>query len=110
MLRDHAELLAQWFGERQGMKELRKHTGWYLQGFPVGRQVRNALHGVSTLDEAHRLLDGIDAHLPFPTEVLRVPRGHTGGPRPVSMPERWLDDLGSLVPPDAAADIAISGG
>lgn len=110
MLRDHARLLAEWFGETHGCKELRKHTGWYLQGFPVGRDVRNALQRVSSLDELDRLLDSIDPGLAFPTDVLRIPRGHTTGPRPVALPDGWLDDVDALTPPDPLADFAVSGG
>ncbi len=110
MIREHGELLAAWFGERSGMKELRKHTGWYLQGFSVGRPVRNALRQVSTLAELDRLLDLVDPHQPFPREVLRAPRGHTSGPRPVAMPAGWLDDADALTPPDRLADLAVSGG
>ncbi len=110
MLRDHGRLLADWFGELSGMKELRKHTGWYLQGFSVGKSVRNELRQVSALDELDRLLDEIDPHQPFPREVLRVPRGHTHGPKPVTMPEGWLDDAEALTPPDRLADLAVSGG
>ena len=109
-LRIHGVLLAEWFGELSGMKELRKHTGWYLQGFSVGRPVRNALRQVSSVDELDRLLDEIDPHQPFPREVLRMPRGHTTGPRAVAMPEGWLDDADALTPPDRLADLAVSGG
>jgi nifR3 family TIM-barrel protein len=110
MVRSHGELLAEWFGERSGMKEMRKHTGWYLQGFSVGRAVRNALRQVSTVEELHHLLDEVDPHQPFPREVLRTPRGHTTGPRPVAMPAGWLDDADALTPPDRLADLAVSGG
>ncbi|MDE0805564.1 MAG: tRNA dihydrouridine synthase DusB [Acidimicrobiales bacterium] len=109
-LREHGRLLAEWFGELSGMKELRKHTGWYLQGFSVGRPTRNALRQVSSLDELACLLDDIDPHQPFPREVLRQPRGHTTGPRPVAMPDGWLADAEALTPPDRLADLAVSGG
>jgi nifR3 family TIM-barrel protein len=110
MVRRHGQLLAEWFGELSGMKELRKHTGWYLQGFSVGRPVRNALRQVSSLEELDRLLDEVDPHQPFPREVLRTPRGHTTGPKSVTMPEGWLDDADALTPPDRLADLAVSGG
>lgn len=110
MLRTHGELLASWSGERSGLRELRKHTGWYLQGFPVGRPLRTALRSVSTLDELDRLLDELDPTLPFPEPVLRMPRGHTSGPRPVKLPAGWLDDPEAVTPPDRQADLAVSGG
>lgn len=110
MMRQHARLLADWFGEDSGMRDFRKHTGWYLQGFPVGKDTRNALRLVKTVDELDRLVDGLDPHVPFPREVLRTPRGHTTGPRPVKLPDGWLDDLDALEPPDRLADLLVSGG
>ncbi len=110
MLRTHGELLAEWFGELSGMKELRKHTGWYLQGFPVGRDLRNDLRRLETLDQLDACLDQLDRHLPFPREARRMQRGHTTGPRPVALPEGWLDDPDALEPPDRLADLVVSGG
>lgn len=109
-LREHGRLLAEWFGEESGMKELRKHTGWYLQGFSVGKPTRNSLRQVATLAELDALLADVDPHQPFPREVLRTPRGHTSGPRSVTMPHGWLDDPEALTPPDRLADLAVSGG
>jgi nifR3 family TIM-barrel protein len=110
MVRTHGEMLAEWFGEESGVRELRKHTGWYLQGFSVGRPLRGALRSMSTLDELHRLLDELDPDLPFPRSALRMQRGHTTGPRPVRLPAGWLDDPDALEPPDRLADLAVSGG
>ncbi len=110
MMREHARLLAEWFGEESGMRDFRKHTGWYLQGFPAGRDTRNALRLVKTLDEVDALLDTLDPWAPFPKEVLRTPRGHTTGPRPVKLPDGWLDDVDALTPPDRLADLLVSGG
>jgi nifR3 family TIM-barrel protein len=109
MIAEHGRLLAEWFGESGGMRELRKHTGWYLQGFAVGRDVRNRLRRVERLEELQRLLDEVDPDQPFPDEVLRAPRGHTSGPRPVVVPEGWLD-ANDAVAPDPLAELAVSGG
>ena len=110
MVRTHGQMLAEWFGEESGMKELRKHTGWYLQGFSVGRPLRGALRSVSTLDELDRLLGELDPTVPFPPEAMRMQRGHTTGPRPVKLPDGWLDDPEALEPPDRLADLVVSGG
>jgi len=110
MVRAHGEMLAVWFGEGSGLRELRKHTGWYLQGFSVGRPLRAALRSVSTLDELDHLLGQLDPGVPFPLEALRMQRGHTTGPRPVKLPEGWLDDPEALEPPDRMADLVVSGG
>jgi len=110
MLRTHGEMLAEWFGEASGMQELRKHTGWYLQGFSIGRPLRGALRSVSSLAELDRLLGEIDGDVPFPPEAMRMQRGHTTGPRPVKLPDGWLDDPDALEPPDRLADLVVSGG
>lgn len=110
MLALHGRMLAEWFGEDHGMRDLRKHTGWYLQGFTIGRQVRNRLREVSTLAELDDLLGQIPRDLPFPAHTLRMPRGHTTGPRPVTLPEGWLDDAEAEAPPDRSADLVVSGG
>ncbi len=110
MLRTHGEMLAEWFGEGYGMRELRKHTGWYLQGFSVGRPLRAALRSVSTLTELDDLLAQLDPATPFPRSAMRMQRGHTTGPRPVKLPDGWLDDPDALEPPDRLADLVVSGG
>ncbi len=91
LLVEHAELLIAHHGVVTGLLELRKHTGWYLQGFPVGKPLRRALHQVATLDELRQLLAGVDRDLPFDEAVRRQPRGHTTGARRVILPHGWLD-------------------
>jgi Dihydrouridine synthase (Dus) len=109
MMRVHAELLSQTFGEDLGVRQFRKHAGWYLTGFPVGSAVRRSLGLASSLGELHRLLDGLDGTLAFPSGALRLARGHTNGPRPVRLPAGWLDGVDDPEPP-AGGDILVSGG
>jgi nifR3 family TIM-barrel protein len=109
MMRVHAELLGQTFGEDLGVRQFRKHAGWYLTGFPVGSAARRALGLAASLEELHRLLDGLDGTLAFPVEALRLARGHTNGPRPVRLPAGWLDGVDDPEPP-AGGDILVSGG
>jgi nifR3 family TIM-barrel protein len=111
LLVEHAELLVAWHGEAKGLRELRKHTGWYLQGFPVGADVRRRLNQVDALDEVHDLLAGVDRTLPFDEEVRRTSRGHTTPPKRVTLPEGWLDSRDA--PTDALPAMAgsvVSGG
>jgi hypothetical protein len=109
MMRTHAGLLCDTFGEDIGIRQFRKHAGWYLTGFPVGSAVRRSLGLAGSLAELHQLLDTLDGALPFPEEARRMPRGHTNGPRPVRLPTGWLDDVDDPTPP-AGGDVLVSGG
>ncbi|MEX2550177.1 MAG: tRNA dihydrouridine synthase DusB [Nitriliruptoraceae bacterium] len=110
LLIEHAELLTKHHGTLTGLREIRKHTGWYLQGFPVGKPLRRALNQVSTLAELHALLAGVDRDLPFDEEVRRQPRGHTTRAKRVILPHGWLDSRhhGPAAAPDGSE--VISGG
>ena len=109
MMLVHLRLLCDLFGENLGTRQFRKHTGWYLTGFPVGSAVRRDLALASTVDEVAALLDGLDHTLAFPPEALRMARGHTNGPRPVHLPDRWLDTVDDPTPP-VGGDLLVSGG
>jgi nifR3 family TIM-barrel protein len=109
MMRSHADLLCQSFGEDLGIRQFRKHAGWYLTGFPVGSAVRRALAQAGSLDEVHRLVDSLSPDLAFPVEALRIARGHTNGPRPVRLPDGWLENADDPAPPEGG-DILVSGG
>jgi nifR3 family TIM-barrel protein len=107
---EHAGLLIEHVGEVIGLRELRKHTGWYLQGFPVGGALRRALNQVTSFEHLRELLGRVDRTQPFDEAVRRQPRGHTDPPKRVILPEGWLDDRrsGVVLPPEAAA--VVSGG
>jgi nifR3 family TIM-barrel protein len=107
---EHAELLVAWHGPDKGLRELRKHTGWYLQGFPVGGQLRRRLNQVDHLDEVRSLLTGLDRDLPFDESVRRNARGHTTPPKRVTLPTGWLDSRGAPTRLDALAGSVVSGG
>lgn len=109
MMLRHVGLLCERFGPDLGVRQFRKHTGWYLTGFPVGPEVRRRLATSSTLDEVSELLAPLDGSLPFPHEALRMARGHTNGPRPVHLPEGWMDRVDDPTPP-IGGDLLVSGG
>lgn len=86
---------ARWVVEDQGdegraMREMRKHLGWYLRGFSIGGVSRHAFAMVSTLEELHELLHGLDLDQEFPKAALG-PRGRAGGEKTPHLPEGWLD-------------------
>lgn len=105
----HAELLVESFGEHHGLRQFRKHTSWYLTGFPVGPAVRRALSTIVTLDELAVILDQFDPTQAFPAGAGRMARGHTNGPRPVHLPDGWLRCTDDPTPPEGG-DEAVSGG
>jgi len=109
VLAEHATLLCDWFGPHKGIRELRKHTGWYLKGYPVGSPVRAALNQVRSLAELDDLLGGLP-DVALPPDALRLARGHTQGPQQVAVPAGWLDDPWDDALADASADTTASGG
>lgn len=107
MLR-HASLLVHYEGERKGCRDMRKHIGWYMRGYPVGGQFRAALSGMSTMEDVHRLLDPI-LDSTAQADDQEAPRGRQGSPGKVVLPEGWLDDPEDDTVPEGA-DIMHSGG
>jgi len=105
----HARMLADLFGEPLGTRQFRKHTSWYLTGYPVGGAVRRALGLVDDLDGLGQILGRLDPSLRLLPGALRTPRGHTGGPRPVQLPPGWLEDPDDPRPPDGGDEL-VSGG
>ncbi len=106
---EHAAGLLDWFGDAKGIREFRKHTAWYLKGYPVGGELRGKLGRIESLDELASLLDLVpDA--PLPPENRRVARGHTRGPQVVALPERWLGDPDDDALANPEGDSAVSGG
>ncbi|OBF03965.1 tRNA-dihydrouridine synthase [Mycobacterium sp. ACS4054] len=108
IVRRHGRLLAAHFGEDKGMRDIRKHIGWYLHGFPAGSELRRALAMVKTLDELDSLLSQLDPTVPFP-DAASGPRGRQGSPARVALPEGWLADPDDCTVP-AGADVMHSGG
>lgn len=56
MLR-HIELLVRYKGEGVGMREARKHCGWYMSGIRGAAGLRRAAGTLATLDDARRLAE-----------------------------------------------------
>jgi nifR3 family TIM-barrel protein len=112
-MREHARLLCEELGEDGGCRDFRKHTGWYLTGFPLGGERRRLLAQVGSLAELDDLLGEALAtfgpDLPCPDAARRAARGHTGGPRPVALPHGWFDGVDDPRPP-RGADALVSGG
>ncbi|HEY2790768.1 MAG TPA: tRNA dihydrouridine synthase DusB [Micromonosporaceae bacterium] len=103
MMRRHAHLLVEGFREeRHGCADFRKHTSWYLRGFPVGSELRQELSMFTSLAQLDDLLGKLDAEEPFPVAMLGQPRGRTNSPGKVQLPYGWLDDRDDLTVPEGA--------
>ncbi len=89
-LREHARLLCAFFGEKVGMTQIRKFTGWYLKGFPGTRRHLGELHLVKAMAELEGILDQLPRQVPFPPTALRARRCKDGRQQTVSLPEGYL--------------------
>lgn len=108
IIRRHAELLAQHEGEERACRDLRKHTGWYLRGFPVGGELRGRLARISSLTELAEALEPWE-DCRATADAPDAARGRQGSPAKVVLPEGWLDDPEDPAVP-AGAEIMNSGG
>lgn len=93
VVRRHAGLLVDTFGEHKGCQEIRKHISWYFKGYSVRQHLRLAMAHASTLAELDDLLGIVADHDPDqlpPPGVLASPRGRTSQLKRVAVPEGWL--------------------
>jgi nifR3 family TIM-barrel protein len=112
----HARLLVDHLGEPHAMRDFRKHTGWYMSGYPVGPEVRRRFSMVASLMELDDIVADLDPAARIVAGGERIKRGHTNGPIKVSLPDGWLDDrrrddlLDDMTVPDDDHVMALSGG
>ena len=107
---EHADALCAHLGEDRGIRDFRKHTSWYLTGYPVGGEMRRRFAEVSSLVQLAELAGSVDPSLAIVEGGERIARGHTNGPIKVVLPEGYLDHLDDMTVPDDAAVVALSGG
>lgn len=53
---EHMDRLIEIKGEVIGVKEMRKHAGWYLKGMPQSAKIRDALNNTDNKNEMRRIL------------------------------------------------------
>jgi nifR3 family TIM-barrel protein len=113
-LRRHTEYLAEFHGnELNACRDIRKHIGWYLKGFPAGRDVRRRLVLVDSLAALDDLIADLDLDAPWPGEAAEGQRGRAGSSRRVALPDAWLDsrELNEACAAAVAdAELSVSGG
>jgi nifR3 family TIM-barrel protein len=105
---EHAQMLVDWFGERQAMLSFRKHGGWYTRGFRSSSRLRDRLMRVQHFRELEEVLADIDRGEPFPEHGHLVRRGKRSGTQKVVLPKGFWDDPDDPTPPDA--EELVSGG
>jgi nifR3 family TIM-barrel protein len=107
---EHAELLCEHLGPERGIKDFRKHTGWYLKGFPVGPDTRRTLNQARSLEQLRQVVSRLDRAIGFPDGGMRMVRGHHGSAKRVTLPDGWLEDRDELVELSDGAEQLVSGG
>jgi len=86
----HGRLLADFFGERPAMLQMRKFCGWYTKSFPGARRAHEAMQRLVTLQDLERVLQQLPLDQPFPTAALRVRRCKDGREQKVALPPGFL--------------------
>lgn len=107
---DHAQGLMRIMGPDFGIRNFRKHCGWYLTGYPVGSEVRRAFSSVSSLDQLRKISSQLDREMKVVVGGERLARGHTNGPIKVVLPDGYLDNRDDMTIPDDGREMALSGG
>ena len=120
VMADHARMLADHLGENHAMRDFRKHTGWYMSGYPIGSEFRRRFSMVATLAELDDILADVITTVGADATIVeggeRIKRGHTRGPTKVSIPDGWLDGQQrdalqtDVTVPDDDQAMAMSGG
>jgi nifR3 family TIM-barrel protein len=113
IIKRHAVLLCELYGEYKGIRDVRKHMAWYLKGFSVGNQLRTSLAMVESLENLDFLLAKLDINQAFPEVVVDKPRGRVGSQKKVSLPHNWLNSRSiekSEVKDLREAELSVSGG
>lgn len=54
----HAKMLAAYKGEYVGIREMRKHTAWYMKGLPGAAELRGRLNTAESIEDMEGLLQG----------------------------------------------------
>jgi nifR3 family TIM-barrel protein len=113
IIKRHAVLLCELYGEYKGIRDIRKHMAWYLKGFSVGNQLRTSLAMVESLENLDFLLAKLDTNQAFPEVVVDKPRGRVGSQKKVSLPHNWLNSRSiekNEVRDLREAELSVSGG
>jgi nifR3 family TIM-barrel protein len=107
---EHARGLMNIMGDDFGIRNFRKHCGWYLTGYPVGSEVRRAFSTVQSFEQLQLIASQLDREMTVVEGGERLARGHTNGPIKVVLPDGYLDNRDDMTIPDDGREMALSGG
>ncbi len=57
MILRHAQMQMDFKGEYLGIREMRKHVGWYTSGYPDSSRLRSAVNKIETFEELKNLIE-----------------------------------------------------
>ena len=82
-MRRHVRLLVDMKGdELLGVRDFRKHVGWYLAGYPVGSATRRDMAQTSSLAELDTMIDALLERVGATLRCRRrTPGSHAATPR-----------------------------
>ena len=109
---DHLTRLLKFYDEDESVvvRRFRKHAGWYVAGWPVGKELRRRLHAVNSFDDLAAITQEFDQGAILPPEGVREKRSHPVGTRSVALTENWLADPDEAVTLASSAVANVSGG
>jgi nifR3 family TIM-barrel protein len=110
VMQRHADGLCTHMGHDPGIRNFRKHAGWYLTGYPVGSDARRRFGMVASLEELAQLCAEMDRSIALVAGGERLTRGHTNGPIRVVLPEGYLENADDMTVPDDDKVATLSGG
>ncbi|MGH7895786.1 MAG: tRNA dihydrouridine synthase DusB [Candidatus Binatia bacterium] len=106
LMRRHAEMLVEFFGRQNGMRQMRKWCAWYTTGFQHSAAARAALMRVTSPDDMTAILARLDPNEPFPVETVRHNRVKDNRTQRVTLPHGYLDARDDDTPPPEPDDPA----
>lgn len=99
VMTDHARRLIEFFGEKHGMRQMRKWCTWYTKGFRGSATLRGELQTVTSLAGMQSILARLDPSEAFPVSALRAPRAKRSRTQRVRLPEGFLENRDDDTPP-----------
>jgi nifR3 family TIM-barrel protein len=106
LMHRHAALLVEFFGEANGMRQMRKWCAWYTAGFQRSASARADLMRITRIAEMSAILARLDPTEPFPLKTVRHNRVKDNRIQRVTLPHGYLAARDDDTPPPEPDDPA----